>query len=195
MEQVQLQHLIAQLKMSVLVAFVGLLSGFLLPAHAQPCRQITIDSTQKSILAKYIHESVLGRYFVDDKGVVIVTRMIRSGRPAWQVRVALDDSYKDNPPIEWAQLDRDVILFYDAEQPGNREEKTVATPELLSCLDAAIGDRLYIRPPKKERWLAVAGPNGKLIKVQGKRIFGGNMHNDEIIIFEADGRINILKSL
>ncbi len=163
--------------------------------NAQSCRRIDIDSAQQKILNQYIQESDRGHYFVNDKGIVVVTRFVNeSGRPAWAMKVLLDDGYKDNPPYEWVQLGRDVVLFYNATSRYN-VEKTTATPELLKCLDEAIGDRLYVRPPKRDRWMDVPGPNGKTMKVRANRITTGSSNNETVIIFEADGKIKTLKSV
>ena len=71
--------------------------------------------------------------------------------PTELVVTAIDDRYKDNPPVEWAKLDNDIILFYDGKASRFDVVKHTPTPELLHCLDEAIGDRLYIRPPKRNR--------------------------------------------
>ena len=176
--------------------FIVLFTAITLHGIAQPCKQITIDdTTQRGVLGRYINQSIKGNYFVHDKGVVVVTKFTNElGRPVWLISTAIDDKYKDNPPLEWATFGQDVVLFYNAR---SRFEviKTKATPELLSCLDQVIGDRLYIRPPVRDRWVNVTGPDGKPHKRSARRIFGGNTSNEQIITFEADGTIKVLQSI
>jgi hypothetical protein len=177
----------------ILFIFVSIFA--MLRVNGQPCRQITItDTTQQRLLYNFITESVRHSYFVNDKGVVVITRFIheQNKRPSWLIEAVIDDRYKDNPPVEWAIFNRDVILFYDTKSSQFDVLKHEATPELLRCLDEVIGDRLYIRPPKRDRWMDVPGVNGKTRKVRANRIHTGNSNNSKIIIFEADGRITVL---
>jgi hypothetical protein len=164
---------------------------------SQPCHQITIDDPkEKLLLSEYINECVRDHHFIDDKGVVVITRFINEmGRPTWDIRAVIDDAYKDNPPTEWATFGQDIILFYDARSRFELP-KTTATPELLKCLDVAVGDRLYVRPPKQDRWVETTDPNGKGRRVRNMgRVTGGGAHNSKVITFEADGKVKILKSV
>lgn len=162
---------------------------------AQPCRQIAIDSAQIRIFRSYIDECEREHFFVADKGVVVVTRFNhKSGRPAWRMNLIVDDRYKDNPPTEWAELTGDIILFYNADTQFSDPYKTTPTPDLLSCLDKVIGDRLYIRPPKSDRTIEVERPGKEPVKIDSRRTWGMSGLNHEIVIFETNGKVTILKS-
>lgn len=166
---------------------------------AQPCKQIALDSTQKRIFYGYIDECMRDGYFVGDKGIVEVTRFInKAGRPTWQMILVLDDRYKDNPPTEWAKLEQDVILFYNAnysKPQSSMAEQITPTPELLKCLDEAIGDRVYIRPPKRDRTIEIPRPGKAPIKGEFRRLRGQAGLNEKRVIFDSDGKVKILSSV
>ncbi|QDK82887.1 hypothetical protein EXU85_31495 [Spirosoma sp. KCTC 42546] len=143
----------------------------------------------KKILINYIDDAVRKGAFVGDKGVVEVVRYLNeNGRPSWLIKTTIDDSYKDNPPVEWASLESDIILFYDTNSSSNDVIKHKPTPELLRCLDDAIKDRLYIRPTRRERLVdsGFTTPARKPIIIKTRRI---STSNSIVIVFEADGSI------
>ncbi|MFD2935358.1 hypothetical protein [Spirosoma flavum] len=145
-------------------------------------------SIKKKILADFIDNAVRKEFFVGDKGVVVVNRFLRYGRPSWLIKSTIDDHYKDNPPLEWASLDRDIVLFYDTQSSMHDVTEHKPTPELLRCLDEAIGDRLYIRPPQLQRLLdsGFKTPSGKPIIVNVHRL---PISSSIVIVFEADGSV------
>lgn len=176
--------------MKTWLIFIGMAWCIVHNAVAQPCKQITInDVNQKKIIIKFIEDAVRKGAFAGDKGVVVINRFIHeTGRPGWLIKTTLDDSYKNNPPLEWASLDSDIILFYDTKSSRYDVIKHEPTPELLHCLDDAIKDRLYIRPHRQER-LVDSGyktPTGKPIIIKTRRT---DASDTLIIVFEADGSI------
>ncbi|OIN60339.1 hypothetical protein [Arsenicibacter rosenii] len=165
---------------------------------AQQCHQINITNPkEQQIILDFIHECIRDHHFIGDKGVVTVKRFINEDKqPAWVIRAELDDKYRDNPPKEWALLGEDIILFYDGKSQFDIE-KTAPTPDMLKCLEEAIGDRLYIRPLKTQRWIEMVKQDGskEQVKVNRGRIIGGGPNNSKIIHFDADGKVRILKSV
>ena len=170
--------------------------------RAQVCQEVKLTNDKERLLIhQYIDECRQNRYFVDDKGVVMLTQSTDAqGRRVWYLSAAIDDRYKDNPPTKWASFNGEITLIYDADKPSSGLTDA-QRKELLDCLQEVIKDRLYIRPPSQEVWFNVEerpgvpvlnALTGKPLRIKRRRIIGGNAHNDKKIIFNSDGTHTIL---
>ncbi len=150
---------------------------------------------------EYIQESYQKRYFLGDKGVVHLTKSKDlMGRETWYLEAIVDDRYRDNPPTQWASFNGYVVLIYNQDHlPGPLTESQ--KKELISCLQEVIQDRLYIRPPKQERWFNVEekpgvpvrhAKTGEPLRIKQFRIRGGNVYNEKQITFYPDGTYTVL---
>ncbi|HEV7348467.1 hypothetical protein [Telluribacter sp.] len=182
-----------------------LLFLFLKPATSkgQLCQEVKLhDDQQRNLLMEYIQESYRERYFHGDKGVVHLTKSKDSmGKENWYLEAVIDDRYRDRPPTQWASFNGKVILIYNSDHhlPGPLTDSLKT--ELINCLQEVIQDRLYIRPPKQDRWYDVEekpgvpirhAKTGKPLRSKDVRIQGGNAKNDKIITFYPDGTYKVL---
>lgn len=166
-------------------------------AHAQPCHEVDLrkDSLENRIMYDYILDCYQKNYFKKTKsiGIVSLTQYTdEKGRKTWLLSATIDDSFKDYPTTKYDIFGSDIVLIYDADSKG-KLIIPASTPELLECLDEIIGDRVYIRPAKRKKWVEhIERVDGKRIQVKEKvtrdYIAGsGNFNNDVIIIFNKDG--------
>jgi len=174
----------------VLVAAIGKLT------HAQPCQKVEIatDPVKRDIIDKFIIESTQTHYFIRDKGIVELTVYTdKEGRDCWSLFPRIDDSYKDNPPKEYAVFGNDIILIYQGNASGIAHQTKGDTAALNQCLEEVIGGRVYIRP-KKGIWTDSIGLDGKAKRVQVRTLTTGS--GGEIqVIFNKDGTYKILKPI
>ena len=184
-------------KLSSWLLVLVLLVAIGLTANAQPCHKVEIatDSVKRAILDKFISESIKTNYFIGDKGMVQVNiYKDEKGRDCWLLLPQIDDSYKDNPPTKYADLDGDgdiMFLVYEANSSGIELPFRGDRTAVIKCLEAVIGDRLYIRPPKQDRWVEFKDPTGKLRRTKKQTITLGN-GGSLIIIFNKDGTYKTL---
>lgn len=160
--------------------------------YAPPCdevKQIDIapGSIKKSIISKFIQECERN-WWKTDKGIIhLAEYKNEQGKLCWLLQQRIDDSYKDNPPDQFADFDGDIILIFEADSNRNIIPTKKNRDALNRCLEQIVGDRVYIRPTIKTRWTSSVLPiTNKKLKVGRRRIRGGN-GGSLIIIFNADG--------
>jgi hypothetical protein len=164
------------------------------PSNAQPCQKVEIatDPDKQAILRDFISDSEKTHYFIHDKGIVeLRVYTDKKGRDCWLLVPRIDDSYKDNPPKQYAAFDYDIILIYQANASGVAHPTKGDTATLNQCLEDVIGDRVYIRP-KKGRWTDSIGLDSKAKRLQTRRITSGSSGEIQVI-FNKDGTYKILK--
>ncbi len=168
------------------IIFSILFSVLFLAGYSQkPCSEYTLNEQEKVVVSSYIMTCVHGHWFVNNKGVVKITRFVNEkGEKCWYLVAVIDDRYKDNPPTEYAWCNADLIFFYESiETCSYSEKRTTPTPELLACLEEVTYDKLYIRPPAKTQYIVVSG---KRTVNPGRRCVG-NCANDQIVTFHEKG--------
>ena len=159
-------------------------------AEAQPCQKVDLSNRMvTSYLREYVSESIRDGYMPKGMGIVKIRKATDlNGLQIWELNVVLDNAYQDDPPSEYAQLGETIIIFYDFDS-ANRKVPVSPTPELINCLDEIIGDRVYIRPPSKQRW-AEYKVKGELIReTVGKTLSGGYPRSSILFTFQKDGAI------
>jgi hypothetical protein len=165
-------------------------------SQAQPCQKVEIatDPVKRAILEKFISDSRNTNYFIRDKGIVELNVYTdKEGRDCWYLFPQIDDSYKDNPPIQYAVFGNDIILIYQANDSGVALPTKGDTAALNQCLEDIIGGRVYIRP-KKGIWVESIGIDGKLKRSQVRIITTGSS-GDLTVIFNKDGTYKTYTSL
>ena len=168
------------------IIFSILFSILFLAGYSQkPCHEYTLNEQEKVVVSSYIMTCVHGHWFVNNKGVVKITRFVNEkGEKCWYLVAVIDDRYKDNPPTEYAWCNADLIFFYESiETCSYSEKKTTPTPELLACLEEVTYDKLYIRPPAKTQYITIFG---KRIVNTGRHLLGHGS-NDLIVVFHERG--------
>ena len=157
---------------------------------APPCRQVEVatDATKRHVLEEFIHECERNFRFVNNKGIVQLNiYQNKEGLTCWHLIPHIDDQYKDNPPPAFCDFDGDIILVYPADANGAIAQMPNPAP-LAECLDTVIGNRVYVRTTRKDRWgTPYSIPGVKRVFKEGKhRDVTGN-GGDVIIIFQKNG--------
>lgn len=173
--------------------------GLLIPltnaqsTYPPPCNQVQqvkldIDQTKRQILSEFISNCVRNKYWINDKGIVLLKEYRNEqGKLCWLLLPSIDDSYKDNPPNRFVSFQGDIILVFDADLSGKSKESTGDKAALRQCLEQIIGDRVYSRPTVKSRWADTVMPfTNRTLKEGARRLSGGN-GGSLIIIFDGDG--------
>jgi hypothetical protein len=115
------------------------------------------------IIREYFDECRVNQYFHEDMGIVEMVYYKDSLlRDNYRLTAMIDDRYLDHPPNKYYHMNMDqLFLFYDADMSG----KTIypqLSPRAVEELKRCVGDRVYIRPPKTERWVETIGLDGKI---------------------------------
>lgn len=161
--------------------------------YSPPCDQakqvkLDTDQTKRLILIDFIRNCVWNRYWVNDKGIVLLREyQNEQGKSCWLLLPSIDDSYKDNPPSRFASLDGDIILVFDADSKQNVKPRAGDKTLLNQCLAQIIGDRVYSLPSVKSRWTDMVLPvtNYKMKEGAHRHELGNG--GSLIIIFNSDG--------
>jgi hypothetical protein len=139
---------------------------------APPCRQVdlNIDTTKRRILDNFITACSRDNYFVHDKGIILLEIYTNAkGLTNWILTPRINDSYKDNPTPTFAVFNDYIILVYRADVNGRVETTTEPAP-VNKCLEDIIGDRVYLRPTRRDRWVPPYKMLGTdRISTQGRR--------------------------
>ena len=176
------------LNIGLIIPLTNAQSGY--PPPCNEVKQVKLDTaqTKRQILSDFISNCVRNRYWMNDKGIILIREyQNEEGKQCWLLSPSIDDGYKDNPPNRFATFNGDIVLIFDANSKGITKESTGNRNALNQCLDQIIGDRVYIRPSTKSRWADTVLPiTNRKIKEGARRIWGGN-GGSLIIIFNADG--------
>jgi len=122
---------------------------------AAPCRQVDlkIDTTKHRILDNFISACYKESHFVYDKGIIhLIIYTDAKGLTNWILSPQIDDWYKNNPTPTFAVYDSYIILVYPADVNGNALRTSEPEP-VNKCLEDIIGDRVYLNPTRKDRWV------------------------------------------
>jgi hypothetical protein len=161
---------------------------------AAPCRQVDlgIDTTKRRILKNFIDECDKEKYFVYDKGIIhLYVYTDAKGLTNWILAPHIDDWYKNNPTASFAVFDDYIILVYAAD--ANARVEMNPEPEPVNrCLQDIIGDRVYLRPTIRRRWVPpYKMPGMDRVFTEGKRRDvtggGGSIH----VLFYKNGTYKI----
>ncbi|MDF7816940.1 hypothetical protein P1X15_05010 [Runella sp. MFBS21] len=107
------------------IIFSILFSILFLTGYSQkPCHEYTLNEQEKVVVSSYIMTCVHGHWFVNNKGVVKITRFVNEkGEKCWYLVAVIDDRYKDNPPTEYAWCNADLVFFYESVETCSYSEK------------------------------------------------------------------------
>ena len=155
---------------------------------AAPCKQtkVVTDTIKGSIIRDFISSSIRDNYFINNKGILVLKRYQNTeGDSVWSLTPMIDNSYQDNPPTKFSTFGGDIILVYEANQQGNVEQNSTPMP-FNACLEDVIGDRVYLRPSRKDRWINPVQFGNRTIKQGTQRASTGN-GGQLIITFKKDG--------
>lgn len=159
------------------------------PCSAVKLVNIATNESKRRILFEFIRSSeqngTIGRH---NKGIVHVTMYTDwQGKERWELIPVIDDRYKDNPPAEFMDFSGDIVLIYHADSTGRVNKSVGDVAAMNSCLEQIIGDRVFLRPTRKDRWTNQVLPitNKKLTR-GASREYTGNT-GEVIIIFNTDG--------
>ena len=102
---------------TLLISFIVLIGHWLITAQVfaqsiptPPCQQVDVDTdtTKRRLLYEFIDASLKNRRFVNDKGIVqLNVYKNKEGLTCWMLIPHIDDSYKDNPPPAFDDLNGD----------------------------------------------------------------------------------------
>jgi hypothetical protein len=182
---------------SFLVLMGSVLTSFQAAAQsipAPPCRQVDlkIDTTKRRILNNFISACNRENYFVQDKGIIhLIIYTDAKGLTNWRLSPWIDDWYKYNPTPTFAVYDDYIILVYAADVNGRKQIAPEPAP-VNKCLEDIIGDRVYLSPTRKDRWVPPYKMLGSgRISTEGRRRDvtggGGEIH----ILFYKNGTYKI----
>lgn len=159
---------------------------------ASPCQQIDIitNREQGKIIRDFVSSSVRDHYFINNKGIISLHRYRNvNGDSVWHLTPMIDNSYEDNPPTKFSTFGGDIILVYDADEKGNIDQNPSAKL-YNACLADVIGNRVYPRPTRKDRWINETIFNGRKIN-QGAQWDSTGNRGDIMVIFKKDGSYEI----
>lgn len=117
-------------------------------AKGQDCRERYFSTAEKPVIKEYLEEALKNRWFLGEIGVIgIHERDLANRQKMWELTMLYDDEYKESPPREYAYIRNYLVLFFK----DNKDLDDSLKEKRIACLDTVVLDRLYIRPPRRER--------------------------------------------
>ncbi len=152
MEQPLIVHVsvtnVCWIRVTILIMFINC---FVNVATGQTpiCKHRLITHQQKLAIMDYVNKATQNQWFPGDIGILQVREKVQpSGTVAWRVSSIIDNTYRNNPPREFAKVHSDIVLFYTENTlPLSATEKELINEQL----DNIVLDRVYIRPPHVHR--------------------------------------------
>jgi hypothetical protein len=204
MEKLAAPPIIALIKKSLIIVILFFVSitNFVYAQSVYP-KKVILSEREESAIRDYINFAVSNKYFINGYGIFAINEYLnKDNDKAWLNSFMIDDSYKDDPPLKWANYNDDILLFYDRDYRGVGKRIELSTDEnkqLLDSLDNTILDRVYTRPPFRKHFSKVRlaygnylkDSNGKeIIRESSKRMcldfcFDNPLH----VIFKKNGEI------
>ena len=160
---------------------------------APPCQYVEIvgqDTAKYRILSNFVSDLQRDNYFQNDKGIIRMTRyQDEAGDSIWILSPLIDNRYRDDPPTKFSVFNGRIILVYEGNQAGNSPNN--AHPEAYNdCLEDIIGDRVYIRPSREDRWTKEYEFAGRLYN-QGTRTVSTGGGGGITVRFKKDGNYKV----
>jgi hypothetical protein len=176
-----------------------LLCCFWVSALAQTCEKTQIKDP---ILIDAIGEFIINCNKVNeiykDMGVIHMGVHPDSGKEEKRINLWIDltDSFKDNPPQQYAHLWGKVILIYQRDAKG-KIIKNEIPPEQLEALLNEVGDRVFVEQKRRGRWVETYHRDGSLKKRNFQKIIsgGGSPTSITLLINKKTGEVRKLKSV
>lgn len=123
---------------------------------APPCEYVELvggDTSKYNILKGFVNEMEQKNYFQNDKGIVIMTRYRNEeGDSVWVLSPMIDDRYQDNPPTKFSVFGTGWIVLVYEDNQYNQASGTSNPKAYNKCLEDIIGNRVYLRPKRTDRW-------------------------------------------
>ncbi|RDB05296.1 hypothetical protein DVG78_13925 [Runella aurantiaca] len=169
--------------------------GLFSTSIAQTCEKTQIKDP---ILIDAIGEFIINCNKVNeiykDMGVIHMGVHPDSGKEEKRINLWIDltDSFKDNPPQQYAHLWGKVILIYQRDAKG-KIIKNEIPPEQLEALLNEVGDRVFV----EQRWVETYHRDGSL-KRRNYQIgisMGGSPTSIVLLINKKTGEVRKLKSV
>lgn len=124
-----------------------------------PCRQIKLigkDSLKRKIMKETIDFFLVKNCFANNRGIVmLIISLDKRGNEVWTMYSAIEDKHMWRSQVTplFEDFDGDIVMIYDknyvVENSKMSEQEQQAMRE---CMDQVIGNRVYQRPTRKDRW-------------------------------------------
>jgi len=184
-------------KLLILIC-IGLLQANILMSQTAgnnlPCQEanLKLTSAQETVLKDFLNECLgNGGYFVNDKGVILLTVYTDSQSigdskaiTRWDISYSIDDWFMSNPPSKYFDYKGDLVLVWEHSNDKISGPDRSDISALKQCIWDKIGDRLYQQPPNRYRWSSRRTPDGRSLEGMRRAKHGGGGYH---IIFYKDG--------
>ncbi|MDF7821405.1 hypothetical protein P1X15_27525 [Runella sp. MFBS21] len=166
---------------------------------AQKCEKIQIKDQQIiDAIGELIITCNKANDIYKDMGVIHMDIYPDSGKTEKRINLwtNLTDSFKDNPPRQYAHLWGKIVLIYEHDE-NIRTPKNEVPSEQLEALLNDVGDRVFVEQKRKGRWVETYNADGSLKKRSFQKIISGGSSPCSIILLidKKTGEIRKLKSV
>ncbi|MFN8348105.1 MAG: hypothetical protein U0X91_24100 [Spirosomataceae bacterium] len=176
-----------------------LLFGVFASASAQTCEKTQIKDP---ILIEAIGEFVINCAKFNEiykaMGVIHMGVHPDSGTTERRINLWADltDSFKDNPPQQYAHLWGKIVLIHQYDSKRRMIKNEISKEQLNSLLDE-VGDRVFVEQKRRGRWVETYHTDGSLKRrsFQQDISMGGSPLSIVLLINKTTGEIRKLKSV
>ena len=134
-----------------------------------PCKEVTVigkDSVKRKVMKESIRFFLGTHCFINNRGIVnLYISKDDQGNEVWKMYSEIEDNHITGtiPSPYFEDFDGDIVLVFDEayQMKSNKmydrlNEGDSATQDevqaIRACIDQVIGNRVYQRPTRKDRW-------------------------------------------
>jgi len=183
---------------SILLTFILALNVLAQQVQAQIVKKVEItDQVLINVIKNYIDDCMQNNAFYGSKGIIRLSVKSSNTKTRYSLSLHIDDRYKDDPPSQFGYvihlIPYLVLIYSEDEQRRITKDKDID----LELLTNEIGDRVYQRPQKKQRWtLCRDRETGKVdwgYCIQ--EVFPDGNFNSVVYVVQPDGTYEKLRGL
>ena len=124
-----------------------------------PCKEVMVigkDSVKRKVMKETISFFVGTNCFVNDRGIIkLFISSDKKGNEVWKLYATIENEHmwssRITPFFEVFNGDM-VLVFYEDYMDKYLKMSPEQKQEVYTCTDQIIGDRVYEKPTRKDRW-------------------------------------------
>ncbi|MDW5289683.1 hypothetical protein [Formosa sp. PL04] len=129
--------------------------------------------------------------FINNRGIVrLHISADRESNEVWTMYSDIEDWHlrrSDVTPL-FEDFDGDIVLIFGINHEAENKKRTEEERQRMrTCIDQVIGNRVYQRPTREDRWsseITIAGPTGDTLRIGQSRSSTGTSCKRRVVFYD-----------